>query len=134
MDTNIVAAAILRAGMSRRLLFRSELILYSPAFLRDEILEHEAEFCLKSGLNEDAFDKACDLVLANILIVDEEEYTHRQEWAKQISPDPDDWPFLALAKEKGCALWSNDKRLKRQKEIIVYDTIELARMTLISEP
>jgi predicted nucleic acid-binding protein len=45
--------------------------------------------------------------------------------AKRISPDPDDVLYFAFALKLQCPIWSNDKKLKEQKEIIVYSTEDL---------
>lgn len=45
--------------------------------------------------------------------------------AKQISPDPYDMEYVALALAKNCAIWSNDKELKKQNKVKVYSTTEL---------
>ncbi|MFA5049671.1 MAG: PIN domain-containing protein [Candidatus Micrarchaeia archaeon] len=43
----------------------------------------------------------------------------------EVSPDPSDWIFFAVAFYKKCALWSNDKKLKNQSKIKVFDTSDL---------
>ena len=127
-DTNVAAAAILKKGMTRELVFHPGLILHSPEYLTTELNKHRAEFIKKSGLDEDSFEKACALVLANVRQAGRQEYLSFETEAKQISPDPDDYPFLALAMRFGYAIWSNDRRLKQQKQVKIYDTEELVRM------
>ncbi|MFH1094689.1 MAG: PIN domain-containing protein [Candidatus Micrarchaeota archaeon] len=46
--------------------------------------------------------------------------------ARRLSPDPDDWPFFALALSRDCGIWSNDKRLKKQAKVKVWSTEELS--------
>ncbi len=48
--------------------------------------------------------------------------------------DETDTPFLALALHLHCSIWSNDKHLKRQKKVITYTTIELARVLGLDAP
>ena len=52
--------------------------------------------------------------------------------AKEISPDPDDVPYLALALKLGCAIWSNDKELKKQSVVKVYNTQEILQLLNIN--
>lgn len=124
-DTNIIVAAILRAGMTRNLFFNSEIQLFTPDHTHVELLKHQAEFLEKSGLNQIAFEQASRMVLGTVDIRPYETYSALENQAKNISPDPDDWPFSAVCLQKKCALWSNEKRLKDQEKIRVYTTREL---------
>ena len=45
--------------------------------------------------------------------------------AKRLSPDDKDVMYFALALKLRCAIWSNDKELKKQKEVTIYNTQEL---------
>jgi len=45
--------------------------------------------------------------------------------AKLICPDPDDVEYFALALKLNCGIWSNDKRLKKQSKVKVFNTKEL---------
>ena len=55
-------------------------------------------------------------------------YEHLEGKSIKIAPDKNDWPFFALAMKEDCALWSNDKRLKRQNAVKVIDTAELTKL------
>ncbi|OIO21677.1 hypothetical protein COV61_03890 [Candidatus Micrarchaeota archaeon CG11_big_fil_rev_8_21_14_0_20_47_5] len=120
-DTNIVVAAILRSGLTRKLLFRNEIRVFSPENLRLELEEHAAEFIKKSGFDEDTYQKVVNIVLSKVSEVPFEEYGRFEEEARKVSPDAEDWPFFAVALQKQCALWSNEKRLKKQERVAVYN-------------
>ena len=45
--------------------------------------------------------------------------------AEAICPDRSDIPFFALAMKMRIPIWSNDKKLKEQSEVVVYSTAEL---------
>ena len=48
---------------------------------------------------------------------------------EQISPDPDDVEYLAVALSLDCAIWSNDKDLKEeQSRVVVVTTDELTKL------
>ncbi|MFH1200258.1 MAG: PIN domain-containing protein, partial [Candidatus Micrarchaeota archaeon] len=112
-DTNVIVAAILRAGLTRSLIFSGELQLASPDYAYAEITNHEEEYLEKSGLQRPAFERAVEIVLSRITSTPEEEYEGQAMAARTISPDASDWPFFALALTKRCPLWSNDRLLKR---------------------
>ncbi|MFH1306852.1 MAG: PIN domain-containing protein [Candidatus Micrarchaeota archaeon] len=129
-DTNVVVSAVLKAGLTRNLLFNSSLDLCSPDFLSQELEKHKAEFVKKSGLEEDDYLEAVDLVLSNILQISFSDYRKFEAKAKEFSPDFDDWPFFAVALCQNCSIWSDDKLLKKQKEIKIYITKEILEYIL----
>lgn len=49
------------------------------------------------------------------------------EEAVAVSPDADDAMYFALAMKHNCAVWSNDKALKKQDKVMVFGTSELLR-------
>lgn len=124
-DTNIIVAALLRKGLTRSLLFRQDVKFIAPAYVEEELNEHRRVFIKKSGLPWREYAGSVRVILSNLLIIEKSGYLGHERRARKISPDPKDWPFIAVALSKGCPLWSNDKRLKLQKEVIVYNTKEL---------
>jgi predicted nucleic acid-binding protein len=47
--------------------------------------------------------------------------------AKAISPDREDWAYFAAALVADAPIWSNDKALKKQDRVRVYNTAELLK-------
>jgi predicted nucleic acid-binding protein len=128
VDTNIVIAAIIRPGATRSMLMHPQLDLSSPARLVEEMEKHREEIQLKSWLDDAEFEKAVELVLSSLAIVHRAAYSGYDLKAQEIAPDKDDAPFFALALQKECAIWTNEKRLKKQDKIKIYDTAELCRL------
>jgi len=124
-DTNVIVAAILRDGLTRRLIFNPELKLFAPKYVWEELREHRKELVGKIGLDEQDYEEAVKLIFSNISIIEYKTCKKFEAQACSISPDADDWPFLAVALWKGATLWSNDKRLKQQDEVEVCSTAEL---------
>lgn len=60
-------------------------------------------------------------------IVPKDDFKEYFELAEKISPDPDDFMYFALALKLKCPIWSNDKELKKQNEIIIYSTEDLIK-------
>lgn len=104
VDTNIVVSAILKSGITRNMIFNQRITLYSPEHLLIELKKHEKEFMEKSGLNKEQLTTATSMVISNIEIIPFEDYSSNKAEAKRITPDPDDWPFLALALKKQACL------------------------------
>jgi len=128
VDTNAVAAALVKEGFSRRVILVSGLSFFAPDFLRDELEEHRDVFIAKSGLASEDYGRVMDTVLANIVQISAANYLPFKEKALGLTEDPDDWPFLALALSLSCPIWSNDKNMKRQGEVKVYSTGEFASL------
>ncbi len=128
VDTNIIVAAILKRGLTRNLLFNSNLYLYAPENLYFEITKHEREFMQRMGIKKKEFEDVL-LVLGNSLeILPLVSFEGRKKDALNLAPDRDDWPYFAVAMLKGCPVWSNDKRLKQQKKVKVLSTEELYKL------
>ena len=127
IDTNIVISALIsREGKASSLLFLSELQLYAPPFLLEEIEEHKSEILEKTELSELNFSIALARITSHICFVPVPDYAPYLLTTKKFSPDPDDLHYLALALSLGCPVWTNDKRLKEQTRVLVLSTHELA--------
>lgn len=125
VDTNIIIASMLREGLTRNLLFRPDLRLFSPDFMNEELANNSEELMQKSCLVYEEYRAAEDLVCSKITSISSEEYVIFEAEARRISPDMKDWPFFAAALYLNCPIWSNEKRLKRQETTKVYVTTEL---------
>ncbi|MFB6180535.1 MAG: PIN domain-containing protein, partial [Candidatus Nanohalobium sp.] len=62
-----------------------------------------------------------------IELVPKEEFENRLEKAREITPDPDDAAYFALALHRKCSIWSDDRELQEQKEVEVLTTEEIVR-------
>jgi predicted nucleic acid-binding protein len=130
-DTNILVAALLRKGDTRKLLFSKKFELFAPDNINTEILHHKEEFKQKGSMTEQEFLTALELTLENVSLVPIEEYASFRQKALSLCPEghKNDWPFLALALKLSCPLWSNDLALKKQTTIKIHTTTELLKQT-----
>ncbi len=125
VDSNVVFSALISKNYSANLIFSNELQLIAPEFIQIEFKRHQLEIQKKSGLSAKELSISGALIFGHIQVYPKEEYDHFKTRAQSISPDPNDWPFFALALKENCPIWSNDKKIKQQKQIIVYSTHEL---------
>ncbi len=125
VDTNVVMAAIIRSGNTRRLLFHHDLACFSPRYLLKELAKYEAMLRIKSGLSSAEFQEAVRRVLSRIHLIHPDEYSRYRDYASSICPDFGDWPFFAVAIQKNCPLWTNDPALLRQNRLPTYATAAL---------
>lgn len=103
--------------------------LFSPAFLLEELGTLSDEIANKAGISKNELKGISNqlIIAGNMTIVPIKEYTEMLAKATAISPDIKDVPYFALALKLGCAIWSNDKKLKEQKVVKVYSTEELSK-------
>ncbi|MFH0701480.1 MAG: PIN domain-containing protein, partial [Candidatus Woesearchaeota archaeon] len=78
--------------------------------------------------DEEEIETLLRLIRQRINVVPEEEFVSLIDLAVKSCPDPKDIAYFALALYLKCPLWSNEKKLKEQNEVIVYATHELIRM------
>ena len=129
LDANILIAALIKDGTTRRLLLmhHEKLELFTPALIVEEIIDNLDHISKKAKLPK---EKVLELMIELLgtagieLIEDEFIIAHREE-ALEITPDKKDGPYFAVALYKRCGIWSNDKPLKGQSRIKVITTKEL---------
>ncbi|MFH1409475.1 MAG: PIN domain-containing protein [Nanoarchaeota archaeon] len=123
IDANIFIAALIAQGRTLDYIYDSDLQLFAPQFLLDEIHCHKEKIRQKTGLDPFEFMNVASDIISRIHFTSQHEAFLSE--ATRISPDPDDAEYLAVALMLQCPIWSNDKRLKEQKEVKVLSTHEL---------
>ena len=127
VDANIIFAALIKDGNTIELLLEPNLHLFVPEFLFSEISKHKKELMEKTKRTEDELDEILNILEHKMTIIPMEEFESFLNKAKEISPDPDDVPYFALALKLNIAIWTNDKKLKEQKRVKVYNTRDILR-------
>lgn len=119
VDTNVIISALLKEGLTRKIIFLAPFDMYTVPFARLEIEKHKAELVDKSGLDDESFQYLLDLIFARIHIVEPGILEPFREKAIGVmdSVDFNDSPFLALAMALNCPVWSNDEDLKKQNMV-----------------
>jgi len=80
-----------------------------------------------------SFFRLIEKLKRRIIIIPLEELIFYVEEAEDLTPDPDDMVYFALALKLNCIIWSNDKKLKEQDKIKVYSTHELSSLARVVE-
>jgi predicted nucleic acid-binding protein len=127
VDANILIAALLKDSHTRKLLMFSNYTFYTCEYVIEEIDNHIQELEKKTRLDKDKLIEILKEIIqvANIKIIPLTEFENHILEAKNISPDKYDIQYFALALNKKCPIWSNDKKLKTQHQIIIYTTTEI---------
>ena len=113
IDANILFSAIIARSKTCDLMFSERIQLITPEFLFIELEEHKDEIIAKSSLSEDDFNEFVNFLKERIDIIP------GQEFERFLTE------YFALAMRFDAAIWSNDKRLKKQSLIKVFSTSDL---------
>lgn len=130
VDTNTLMSALLKDNSITAKLLKSEFFdLYYPEDGLREI-EYYKKYMIskrKKTLQKQSFDYALKFILESIRIISSELYSQRMKDAYEVMKEIDekDTPFLALALQLNCPIWSNDKHFKHQGIADAYTTGEV---------
>lgn len=125
VDANILFAALIKEGTTDELLFADHLHLYAPEFIFIEFEKHKEEILQKTKRTTEEFEQLIEILKRRIKLIPLDEFTTFIEKAEQISPDPNDVIYFALALKLHAPIWSNDKELKKQEVVKIYNTAEI---------
>ena len=129
VDANILFSALIRDSFTYNLLFSGSFHLFTPEYIFTELEKHKEEILKKTERSEEEFFRLLEILKRRIVIVPLEELVPYAGDAEKLTPDPDDMAYFALALKLNCAIWSNDKKLKEQDKIEVYNTHELSKIS-----
>lgn len=126
IDANIILSALIATeGKTFALIYNDHFKLFAPEFLLEEVEKYKDLILRKSGLKEEEFQVFLSFVSSRIEFIPHEEFKDQMRKAAEITPDPKDTEYIALALKLKCSVWSNDKVLKYQNTVKVYSTTDL---------
>jgi predicted nucleic acid-binding protein len=130
VDSNVLFTFFWKDSVFRMIGRKQYASMFSPEYALEEIKKHSNEIKKKAKLSDSEFKKTREELVNNVIFVPIKEYAKGLRKAKQIMPEDllDDIDFLALAIELNCPLWSNDKMLKSQKDVPVFDSKDMAKI------
>lgn len=117
LDANLIFSCIVRSdGNIGEILIRSadRFEFYAPSVLADELEKHRAKLRKMARMTEADLDKVQAALLGNIKLIDEKLWTRSNLLkAEKLLTGVDlfDVPYLALAFDLDCPLWTGDKKL-----------------------
>ena len=129
IDANILFASLIKDSFTYRLLFSGKLHLFAPEYIFTEFEKHKEEIIEKTERTTEEFFRLVEILKRRIILVPLEELLSYVEEAEKLNQDPDDIVYFALALRLNCAIWSNDKKLKQQNKVEVYNTQELEKIS-----
>ncbi len=132
IDANVVFATLVAGGGTLKVFVSNKILgkfrFVAPEYLFIEISKHLTEISEKTRLSKEELEIVLRFLEEQIEIIPFEEFEDKYNEAVNISPDINDVPYFALALKLNCAIWSNDKKLKKQNAVEVYTTQEIMEM------
>ena len=127
VDANVLFSFFKKDSFTRRfILSHPEIELFTPLYVFEELEEHKEEIKTKARIGDIVFELSKKELLEYVTVVPLDEFKDFWGEVKQISPDPDDVEYLAVALSLGCAIWSNDRDLKETQSVVkVFSTSDL---------
>ncbi len=128
IDSNVLFSALIRDSTTRKIIFEYDGTFLFPSYIFEEMERHKEELIEKSGMTYDDFECLLQLLLKKVRIVEHAILDIYKEKATHIVKDIDldDAVFIACALAyPGSVIWSNDKKLKSQNEVRIFNTMEL---------
>ncbi len=127
VDANILFSCLIKGGLTRKIWLSPVLVLYSPAFILQELEKYRPLLLKKYGGPEEEFIILMDKLLRVVRFVPDSELVAFIPAASTLMADKKDIFYLACALKEGTVLWSNDKGFKHQKRVPAFTTEEMAR-------
>ena len=128
IDANILFSVLIRSGKTEELLFDSRLNLFAPEFIFEEFLKYKEFILNKTNRINEEFETLINILEKRINLIENYKLNKYLFNAKNITPDKNDALYFACALYLNCAIWSNDKLLKSQNEILIYSTTDLLKL------
>jgi putative PIN family toxin of toxin-antitoxin system len=130
VDTNIIISALIREGLTRKMLLFPGIKLFTPEITFNEIENHIGIISTKSELPKDDIQQILDVLIKNIETIPESRWWNHYTKAEKLigKKDPKDAPFIAVAFALTVdGIWSNDRDFESQSLFKVWKTTELAQ-------
>lgn len=129
IDANVLFSALIRDSFAYNLLFSESFHLFTPEYIFTELEKHKEEILRKTERTDEELFRLVETLKRRIVIIPFEELAPYVGEAEKLTPDPDDMAYFALALKLNCAIWSNDKKLKGQNKINIFNTHELSNIS-----
>nr|MDO8114562.1 PIN domain-containing protein [Candidatus Sigynarchaeota archaeon] len=126
IDANVLFSILIKTSITSRLIFDDRLKLFAPEFILEELEKYKSDLLEKTSLPEDFFIRYLSIVRKRITIVPKVDFSDFLQKGKEISPDPDDHVYFALALKLDCGIWTHDKAVKeKQNQVKIYETKDI---------
>ncbi len=132
IDTNILMSALIKDGLTRRILVHSGRRFAYPEIALEEITRHRDLVLRKSGYTPNELDEVLSGLLRSVTLIATSAFQQDIARAAIVMRDIDitDTVFVALALSLNATLWSDDAHLRKQNLVMVCTTSEMMNLSL----
>ena len=127
IDSNILFSALVKDALTRKLILEYEESFLFPSFIFEELEKHKDELRRKSKMTNNEFSLLLKVLLEKMEFIPEEKLDPYIDDAFKIIKKIDENDVLFFASVLAfpeSVLWSDDKRLKKQSQVIIMNTTE----------
>jgi predicted nucleic acid-binding protein len=124
IDTNSLFSYFWTTSIIRKIINSKKLDLITPKYAISELNKYKEIIIKKTKSNIEEYNLNIKKLENKITIIKEKEYISYFKKIKKII-DPKDIDFFAISIKEGIPLWSNDKLLKNQNQVKVFNTKEI---------
>jgi predicted nucleic acid-binding protein len=128
LDTNKLYSFFWKGSLIKKLLL-AEHELYSPEFALEELIKHKSEILSKAKISSKEFDEFISKLKKVVSFIPFSKYEKQFSKALSLLPHhPKDVDFLSLALKLNAGIISQDKELKKQSTIPIFNDSELSKL------
>ncbi len=131
IDTNIIMSALIKEGMTRKLIMSNPLEFLTPEHVFEEIDKHKEYLARKSGMKTEEAQSILRIIKEKTKIIPINTIREKMSEAKKIMReiDENDAPIIACAlATKNQGIWTEDKHFKKQNAAKTWTTKELSEL------
>ena len=125
IDANILFSIFIKSGADSQIFFNKNLEFFAPEFIFEELTKYTKDILSKTHRPIDEFEEILTHLKEYITFIQDDELIDFVSHAEEITPDPKDMIYFALALKLNCPIWSNDNKLKKQEKVKIYSTSDL---------
>ncbi|MBI5389071.1 hypothetical protein HZB01_01690 [Candidatus Woesearchaeota archaeon] len=130
VDTNQIIAALVKDGLTRKIITSKNLLFYAPIYVLEEVQKHLPVITKKAGIPKEDVKSLFSLFMENVSLISEEKINQKMADADKIMRDIDlnDSPILACALAiPNDGIWTEDKHFEKQGTVKVLKTKDMLR-------
>lgn len=128
-DANELFSLLIRGSKdAKEILVSKQIELIAPEFLLVEFSNNKEEILSKTHRNEEEFLELLSIIESRVKFISSEEFEEFIPKACELILEHiKDAEYFALSLKYNCPLWSEEKLLKRQSKVKVFNTEELTK-------
>lgn len=133
VDVNVILSALLGKGDSFNVFAINNIFnkfdFIAPEFLFVELEKHKEEFLKRSRLSKNEFEEILKFITNQISIIPKSEFENNLPKARELLlKEQKDAPYVALALELNCPIFSGDKKLREVSPVKILSPKEMLSM------